>query len=126
MKYESWHPAPTAARPITASAAGSPAARQSDTLLLAAGELIGVAIGEGFHLDQRQHLVDTSFDRGCRLARDGEPKGDVVGNGHVWEERVRLEHHADVALIGRLTGHIRVADTDLAGGRLLEAGNHAQ
>ncbi|MCY1305147.1 hypothetical protein D9M70_549340 [compost metagenome] len=55
-----------------------------------------------------------------------EAIGDIVERRHVREERIGLEHHRDVALIGRQHGHVLAADQDLAGGRVFEAGKHAQ
>ena len=49
----------------------------------------------------RELLVRQS--RAPRLvdALDGRPVGDVLEHRHVREQRVGLEHHADVALGGR-------------------------
>ena len=41
-------------------------------------------------------------------------------------ERVALEHHGDVALLGPQRVDDPAVDRDLAGGDLLEAGEHAQ
>jgi hypothetical protein len=53
-------------------------------------------------------------------------EGHVVAHRHVRVERVVLEHHRDVALLGRHVVDHAVADADLARGDLLEAGDHAQ
>ena len=60
-------------------------------------------------------------DLGLRALADLEPEADVVGDGHVREERVRLEDHPDVALVRRPVGDVLAVDRDRAGGRLLEA-----
>src|SRR5690606_38699751 len=45
---------------------------------------------------------------------------------HMGKERVGLEDHRDIALIGRQHGDILPPDQDLAVGRMFEAGQHAQ
>jgi hypothetical protein len=45
---------------------------------------------------------------------------------HVRIQRVILEHHRDVALLGRNVVDDALTDEDLAFGDFLEAGNHAQ
>ena len=50
----------------------------------------------------------------------------VVGHAHVRVERVVLEHHRDVAVLGRQRGDVAVADEDLAVVDLLEPGKHPQ
>ena len=42
------------------------------------------------------------------------------------EQRQRLEHHAEVALMRRDLRDVLAVDQDAAGGRLLKAGNHPQ
>jgi hypothetical protein len=41
-------------------------------------------------------------------------------------ERVGLEHHGDVAVLGRNAVHHLIVDPQLARGNRLEAGDHAQ
>ena len=53
-------------------------------------------------------------------------KADVVGHRHVREQRVVLEHHADVAAVRRQRDDRLAVDGDVAGGRHLEAGDHHQ
>ena len=50
----------------------------------------------------------------------------VVVDTHVRVERVALEHHGDVAILGRHIVDHAVADADFALGNLLQAGDHAQ
>ena len=55
-----------------------------------------------------------------------EAEGEVVAHGHVRVQRVALEDHRDVAILG---GHVvdhPVADAEFAGGDLLEPGDHPQ
>ena len=55
-----------------------------------------------------------------------EREAHVVGDGHMRVERVVLEHHRDVAVLGRSLRDVGPADPDLAAGHVLEAGEHAQ
>ena len=63
----------------------------------------------------------------CLLLRHAaHPQGeaDVLVDAHVRVERVALEHHGDVAVAGVDAADRLAADDDLAGGRLLEPGDH--
>jgi hypothetical protein len=55
-----------------------------------------------------------------------QPVADVLGDVHVREQRVVLEDGVDVALVRRHAGDRLAGEQDLALGRLLEAGDHAQ
>ena len=57
---------------------------------------------------------------------DAQPERHVLEHAHVRVERVALEHHRDVALGRRQLRDVAAVDQDRAGGRLLEAGDHAQ
>ncbi len=47
-----------------------------------------------------EHLLDAGLDLGRRPLRHLEAEGDVLGDRHVGEQRIGLEHHADIALVG--------------------------
>ena len=53
-------------------------------------------------------------------------EGDVLAHRHRRVERVGLEHHGDVAVLGRHRVDQAVADADLAGGDALEPGDHGE
>jgi hypothetical protein len=55
-----------------------------------------------------------------------EAEGEVVPHAQVGVERVRLEHHGDVALAGSHAGDVALAEHDRAAGDLFEAGEQAQ
>ena len=71
-------------------------------------------------------LVDPLADLVLRDAGDLQCEAHVVPDRHVRVERVVLEHHRDVAVLGRQLGDVAVADVDRAGGDVLEPGEHAQ
>jgi hypothetical protein len=76
-------------------------AGERDALALTARELVDVAGTELAELDELEHLLHAIGD--FRLADPAQPQGiaDVAGDRHVREEGIVLEHHADVALVGR-------------------------
>ena len=105
-------------------------ARQRHALLLPAGELAGVTLRQRLKLGRGQ-------DR-RQLLRDGvavhfaQPQAvdDVFGHRHMRPQRVALEDHRHLALLGRQRARLRrhqpVADMDLAARRLEEAGDQPQ
>ena len=95
-------------------------------LLLTAGELLRIARLEAVELDEAQRLGDAA-----RALRPADPphaqaKGDVLGDGQMREQREVLEHHAEIAAIGRRLRHVAAADEDVALGGELEARDEAQ
>ena len=100
--------------------------RQGDALLLAARELRGLALLVARELDELERLADALRISRLRSFRAPEPEGDVVEDVQVREEGVVLEDAVDVALVRRRLGDVGAVQEDLAGGRLLEAGDHAQ
>jgi hypothetical protein len=81
---------------------------------------------ELFQLDHLQHLQHALADLVLGHAVLAQAEGDVLLDRHVREERVGLEHHVDRPLVGRGSGQIGAVQNDLARGRLLETGQHAQ
>ena len=53
-------------------------------------------------------------------------EGDVLHRRHMREQRVRLEHHADLALVGRHIRHVLASDENAASVCLLEAGQQTE
>ncbi|MNM96029.1 hypothetical protein D3C81_1084930 [compost metagenome] len=105
-------------------------AGQGDALLLAAGKLGRLALGEAFHLHQREHFTDalgdlrTAHALAHRLRLQAE--GQVLGDGHVREQCVVLEHRVHRALERRAVGDVLAIQEDFPGGGKLEAGDHPQ
>ena len=106
-------------------------AGQRHALPLAAGKLRRIAvlqIAELHQLQQAQHpLADLALGHAFRTALDAETEGDVVEHRHVAEQRVVLEHEADIAVARRGSrppaGN---ASFSAAGIRPVQAGEDAQ
>ena len=85
--------------------------------------------GGGQVLGQVEDLrrgLNALADLGLRNSRDLEREAHVVRDGHVGVQRVGLEHHRDVAVLGLNVGDVAVANPDLALVDVLEAREHAQ
>ena len=80
-------------------------------------------MGDAHHLGDFAHAL---VALGLLHALHAQPELDVLRHVLVREQGVRLEHHAESA-VARLdiVGQAPV-DADFAGGRVLEAGDHAQ
>ena len=86
----------------------------------------GLAPAEAVSCDELERLADARADLGLADAAALEAEADVALHVEVREERVGLEHRVDVAPVGRLLGDVLAAEQDAAGGRVLEAADHAQ
>ncbi|GMA32050.1 hypothetical protein GCM10025875_20420 [Litorihabitans aurantiacus] len=101
-------------------------AGERDALLLAAGELLRAAAGQVAEADEVERLLDDAPAlRRADLAQL-EPVADVLGHGHVREERVGLEDHAEAAALGRGARGVDAVDEDRARRRDGVAREHAQ
>src|SRR5262249_1713819 len=76
---------------------GGKAARERGALLLAAGELARLALGELAHVHQRKHLGHARADALARPLLPLEAVGDVLRHPHVREKRVIPEPQAGPA-----------------------------
>ena len=70
--------------------------------------------------------VHQARDLGVGQPADAQPELEVLAHRHVRIERVALEHHGDVAVLGRDVVHDPPVDADGAGGDLLEPGDQAE
>ena len=95
-------------------------------MLLTAGNLIGETAGVFLNLHELQDvpypLRDFLFAHVLKL----QTVSNILIHGKVREQGVALEHHAHVALVGRNTADLPVADIDFTGRRHQETGYHAQ
>ncbi len=101
-------------------------ATQRDALALAAGELLGLAVEQVGQLDRRGCLAHPPVDLSLGHLAQLEAEGEVVVDAHVRVQRVALEDHRHVAVLGRQIVDDAVADLERALADLLEAGDHAQ
>ena len=74
--------------------------------------------------DELQHLAHPARDLGVGLPLHAKAVGDVFEDRQVREERVALEHEADVPLIGHEPCHVLAAYPHAPGVGLLEARDH--
>jgi hypothetical protein len=87
---------------------------QRHPLLLAARELAGVAVLQPPQVHLAQAALQPLGDLGGGQLAQPQAVGDVAAHGHVRPQRVVLEHHADVPLVGRQGVHAALAEADLA------------
>ena len=97
-----------------------------DALALATGEGLRLALEVVGQVEDAGRLLHALADLALVDPGDLQGEAHVVGHRHVRVERVVLEHHRDVAVLGRQVGDVAVADPDLPVVDLLEAGEHAQ
>ncbi|KAF0120033.1 MAG: phenol hydroxylase [Methylocystaceae bacterium] len=105
-------------------------ARKRDALTLAAGELRGIAAAESVELHELQKLRDARLDRRPRGTRasgaNSQTVADIVGDGHMFEERIVLKHHADMAVLHGEIGRVLAVEEDPATIGRIEARDHPQ
>ncbi|MNO34326.1 hypothetical protein D3C76_243580 [compost metagenome] len=99
---------------------------QGHALLLAAGQLAGIALGERIELDHVQHALHAFADIGLAEVAHRQRECKVLGHGHVREQGIVLEHHADVALVRRYVVDGPPVQQDFAGSGGFETRQHHQ
>jgi hypothetical protein len=95
-------------------------------LSLAARKLLGLAVEELLDVEDAGRLLDADVDLRLGKLADLESESHVVVDGHVRVQGVVLEHHRDVAVLGRHVVHELPVDEQLAFRDVLESGDHAQ
>ena len=101
-------------------------AAQSDTLALAAGQSLGLAVQQVLDLKDLGSLMDAAVDLVLRGLAQLQTESDVFVDGHVGVQSVALEDHGDVAVLRGDVVDEAAADVHLALGDLLQTGDHAQ
>ncbi|MCY1180675.1 hypothetical protein D9M73_211360 [compost metagenome] len=81
---------------------------------------------ERLQLHQLEHGVDALCGFGSAEFANGQWEGDVVAHVQVREQRIALEHHADVTLVRRHVDQRLAVDQDLPRAGRLEASQHRQ
>jgi hypothetical protein len=97
-----------------------------DALALAAGELGRLAVDPLGEPEHRGRVVDLARDLGLRHAAQLQREADLLADRHVRVQRMVLEDHRDVAVLGGDVVDDALADAHGAGADLLEARNHSQ
>ena len=99
-------------------------AREGHALLLATAELRREAgpVARESHTGQR--FLHTPVGLGPRHSARAEGEGEVVVDRHVGEERVVLEHHAEVSPVRGYVSEPAASQQDLAGRGRFEPGDH--
>ena len=100
--------------------------RYCHALTLAARQFRHRTINHLLQLDQLQQLADPRLLLGLADAAQLERVSDVFTNGHVREQRQRLEHHAEIALMRRRMADVFTVQADFAAGQGFQPGDHAQ
>jgi hypothetical protein len=101
-------------------------AAHRDALALAAGQLLRAPVQVRRQPEELGRPRDALVHDVLRRVSQTQPEADVVGDGEVRVERVVLEDHRDVPLLGRQVVHDALADRDLAFGDVLEPRDHPQ
>ena len=101
-------------------------ATHGHALALTAREMAGLAlelVGDAQQIGGMSHLAADLRGRDLGAA---QREAHVARHRHVRVERVVLEHHRDIPVLGREVVDHAVADADAAGGDLLQPGDHPQ
>ena len=102
------------------------ATRQRHPLLLTARELRNLTVLHRLELHQLKHLADGALDLVLGLSQHQETKADVLRHRHMRKERVALKHGVDRTLIRRQQRDILAMQQDLAGRRMVKAGDQPE
>ena len=101
-------------------------AGQRNALLLTAGELVGLALGEVSDLHQLQRLLNAGTDLGLGDFTGLQTVGDVLFHGQMGENGVVLKDHADVTLVSGDRVDQPVSEIEFTALNGVEACDHAQ
>ena len=101
-------------------------AAEGDALPLAAGQGARLALQEVVEAEDARGVAHALVDLGLLHVLHLERERHVVVDAHVRVQRVGLEHHRDVAVLGGDVVDDAVADQDLAFADRLQPGEHAE
>ena len=87
---------------------------------------LGVTIKVGRQSQQRGGFLDRRINPLRRLFAQVQAEAHVLGHGHVRVERVVLEHHGDVPVLGRQAVDHPAVELDGASGDGFKARDHPQ
>ena len=101
-------------------------AAHRDPLALSARELRRPPLQQREEPEDLRGIEHALFELRLRGLPELQPEREVLFDRHVRVEGVALEHHRDVSRLRLQIGDLAVADRDLAGGDLLQSGDHPQ
>ncbi len=101
-------------------------AAHGHALALAAGELARRAFQQRTQFQDGGRTLHALVDLGLGQALDLQAIRHVLVHRHVRIQRIVLEHHGDVALLGFQVIDHALADDDLSAADLFQPGDHAQ
>ncbi|MBS1167891.1 MAG: hypothetical protein H6R00_3916 [Proteobacteria bacterium] len=95
-------------------------------MTLTARQLGDGSVGIARQMNEGEQFLDATGLLFLGKTANPERVSDIAANGQMRKQRQRLEHHAEVSLVGRLVGDVLTVDRDGAGGGQIEAGDHAE
>ncbi len=101
-------------------------AAHGNALALAARELAGLAVEQMLDLQQFGRPLHRRLALCRRHFAHFEAEADIAAHGHGRIERVGLEHHGDVAILGMHVVDIALADENIAARAWLKPGDDRQ
>ena len=101
-------------------------AAHSNTLTLATGESLGLAVQVGLQVKDACGLFNALVNFILGGACDLECEAHVLAHGHMRVEGVVLEDHCDVAVLRLYVGDVLIANEDAARVHILKTCEHAQ
>jgi len=99
-------------------------------LALAARKLRRKTVAKPVELNELQELCDARLDRRPRRTRasgaHSQTIADIVGDGHMFEERIVLKDHSDMTVLHREVGRVLAVEEHAPPVGRIEAGDHPQ
>ena len=101
-------------------------AAERHPLHLTTGQLLGLAFQQLLDAENGRGVTDPLLDVGLRCPAHSQSEAEVVEDVLVGVQRVVLEHHRHVAVLGLESRHVAFTDMDDPFGNRLQSRHHAQ